>query len=442
MASKKELKEQYPDTIIVCIEDYNKSEGIIVFDFLDGDEFGYFTQIARRNDNLKGENIPSMIIMKNYKGSYNNIEEDAYYLIKKSDVETWTEENRIIENFTQSFLIGHIIDMNNFTDEVFSPCDIDDPDGRSEVTGMKIFMTGMSYNDPLPNVKRYYENIDLSGNIQVNVLNVGQGNWNEILVNDKVRFVFDIGASMYYSKNNIRNLIDARIDDYSGNHVDLVISHWDKDHYHCLLGMKDEELLKCFSSCLCRPNPPNKTTKDLYDRLHKLDGIKIYPREYMDDGSQKNSKGTPKLCQDFSTKENRLQVFNSTKHNKRNFTCISLLVKSDTACAILPADLQYSQISSGIIPVIDINLKQNFVVPHHGGDAGSFKYEKVDTSLLNQAIVSVGSNPYKHPKESIVKKLEEIGFTLFRTDEIDGKSFIDIILCIVIYFNTLCWINY
>ena len=108
--------------------------------------------------------------------------------------------------------------------------------------------------------------INNNGRIGITVRNVGQGNWNEIKCNDSVRIVYDAGAPMTSSPDEIVNIIGNRSTLYAESKPILILSHWDKDHYHSLLGMSDNDLKNCFSAFVCRNYTPYLTCRILFMR--------------------------------------------------------------------------------------------------------------------------------------------------------------------------------
>ncbi len=89
------------------------------------------------------------------------------------------------------------------------------------------------------------------------VADVGQANWNELRDNEKTVIVFDCGSPLNYQKkktDEIWNNHNKRLKDKPAT---LVVSHWDIDHYHCLIHRENEYKL-CFSSVYC--TRPRSTT--------------------------------------------------------------------------------------------------------------------------------------------------------------------------------------
>ena len=110
------------------------------------------------------------------------------------------------------------------------------------------------------------------GKVSVTIRNVGQGNWNEINFNDLVKIVYDAGAPMNASRTDIATIIGNRNTLYPTSKPILILSHWDKDHYHSLIGMTDTELQNNFSAFVCRDRIPNLTSRILFSRLRNAVG--------------------------------------------------------------------------------------------------------------------------------------------------------------------------
>ena len=75
----------------------------------------------------------------------------------------------------------------------------------------------------------------ITNDLEFKVNDVSQGNWNEIRQNGIVRLVYDVGAPITASNTELQRYINQYAKQYAADHPYLVLSHWDMDHYHCLI---------------------------------------------------------------------------------------------------------------------------------------------------------------------------------------------------------------
>lgn len=407
-------KKKYPENVLVSIEDFDKQAGIVLFDFYDSNEYTTFLNYINIENNFyfnTNNNIsnPSMVLIKNYK--LRTIRENTIYSIKRETIENWKLQNIISNENESSFLIGHTIDLMSNEGEIFT--------------------TSVSLNDSFEsfflisnNYKGNYSDIPISlfGRLSVIVRNIGHGNWNEVYSNNEVKIVYDAGASLYASKNDIIKIIGNRSDLYSKAKPGFILSHWDKDHYHSLLGMSINEL-SYFSFFICRNELPNLTSRILHHKIISAIGInKIFniPAE------QKDNKGGPTYLIPITPIENQLVIYNSQFNYNRNISGIVLSIKTKESSIILSGDVHYEQISRDILPHLNYPHNHNLVIPHHGGKAGKFIYKLPNRVSPSNAIVSVGKNHYGHPLSNITESLESNRFKILQTKLLNKDISIDL----------------
>lgn len=393
-------KRKNPKDVLVYIEEINKKEGVVLFDFIDSNEFSSFSRyINNESDVLKA----SMVFLKNY--WQKSIQVDTIYAIKKEVIEGWVDQ-KIINNEVDSFLIGYVIDIlpsdNEIfeksismdpVDELFSPYGFFDP----YVSG-----NGNSENFPIP----------YNGNFSFTVRDVGQGNWNEINFQNEVKIVYDVGASMFASKSEIRNIIDGRISSYLNSKPALILSHWDKDHYHTILGMTDDEL-KCFSIFICIDLVPNKTSRIIFGRIRAAIGedniIALQSEERLE-------RGSPTYLIPITPVQNQVMIYVGQRNKNRNISGIVLSFKTRDSSVVFSGDCHYEQISRDVLPDLNFPYIHNLVVPHHGGEAGKFLYNLSTNIKAGTGIISVGKNDYKHPNPDLKNALLTKKFKLIQTN--------------------------
>lgn len=383
---------KYKDNILVYIEEYNKQDRTVVFDFLDLDGYQLF---VKNIESSLIQDSPSMVLLKNYKGR--SIQENTIYAIRLNTIQLWKESNLISSNNLNSFLIGFEIDISYINETIFNE---------------SISIKNNEYNyTSNPDMSRI--NFPNKGEINVVIRDVGQANWNEIYFDNEVKVVYDVGAPMESSKKDIEKIIGDRHSLYKISKPILILSHWDKDHYHSLLGMTDSELKNNFSVFICRSTIPNRTSKGLYDRivnaLGKENVFSILPEPRLE------RKGPIyfKLLLKLGTK---ILIYNAQYHKNRNISGLVLTVRSKNNSIILPGDAHYNQISRDILSHLNYDHSHHLVVPHHGGKAGKYTYKVPTLVKLDFAIISVGKNRYGHPIEKYISSLKKEGFTTLITN--------------------------
>lgn len=390
-------KRLFPESILVYVEEFNRKDRTVLFDFVDSNQYTLFANILNENHDL---NKPSMVFLYNYKGRI--IQEDTIYSIRPETIQSWRNQKIIHSSILNSYLIGYNIDVSNAEESIFKESVslnnlIDD-------FYLNYLMAGNGDNS---NIK--FQN---NGKISVIIRKVGQANWNEINFDDKVKIVYDAGAPFNASRADVAAIIGNRSSLYSTTKPILILSHWDKDHYHSLIGMTDSELKNNFSAFICRDYVPNKTSRILFDRIRNAVGplntfcISADPRIAI---------GGPTFFRPFTSIANQVVLYNSQYHKNRNISGLLLTVKSNNGSVILTGDAHYSQISRDVLPSLNYRHSHNLVVPHHGGKAGKFEYNPPPLVKICQAVVSVGANHYGHPCSNYIASLSRAGFTIKQT---------------------------
>ena len=235
-------------------------------------------------------------------------------------------------------------------------------------------------------------------NLKVN--NVGQANWNEIISYDRVSLVYDMGAPINATVQDVKNYIEEYTRTYQQDSPWLIISHWDKDHIHCLCVMTDDEL-KWFKGVICPFNMKSVVSKGLFARIknsvgpNKMFSFKNRGRDHRFE--------YPRLQKIF---ENRgIWLFLGEKSRNINYSGIVMVVSGNKSHAVLTGDCLNVQacIATRFARFIGGAAKGHvLIIPHHGGKLKKQKilnYFSISSSINpRKALVSVGKgNPYKHP---------------------------------------------
>lgn len=231
------------------------------------------------------------------------------------------------------------------------------------------------------------------------VNNVKQGNWNEILADDEPYLMFDIGT------NAFGKTVASEIQCQLSNHPvkkdveALYISHWHADHYNILTVMNHTEL-NHIKQLVCPSFIFNLTAFNI------IKWFALNPNSTL---SVQNHPASGKWQKTTAIKDMlNLYVRPIVKSNPNNGGLL-LFFNGTNNCVTLTGDANYSMVES----VTNDGIKQfnshggyYMVVPHHGGNAGSFTC-KINSGVNKlEAVISVGaSNPYEHPDKTVVSNL-------------------------------------
>ncbi|MED1862424.1 hypothetical protein P4V41_02960 [Fictibacillus nanhaiensis] len=249
-------------------------------------------------------------------------------------------------------------------------------------------------------MKNNYFNIEANSELELNIIKVGHGNWNEIR-SGKTRIFYDTGADKRWRQLSIRDLIDT-MDIRNDHDIHIVISHWDVDHYHALLEFESKHF-KRIKSIIAPSNPPKTNTCTNVIQLLKLNNVHL---EFIKPVSVSNGP-LKEIKLGLYRFDNIIDVYRATNTKNRNQGGIVLLVKGKNCDALLTGDHHYSKLYKYILNGYSNNDKPLiFITPHHGGYAG--KWDINNWKQLNIREVAISycqSNPYNHPTRDNLSKL-------------------------------------
>ncbi len=245
----------------------------------------------------------------------------------------------------------------------------------------------------------------------IQVRDVGQGNWNEVLCDAKYDIIYDIGTSIYASEDDFRNLISSRYAFYKHSKPVLVLSHWDADHINCLSVFSQKELRECFSKVFCMNQIKSMLAHQIYENLSKAFQKDLFCFEPY---KKQTSDGERRL-----ELNNYASIYIGRESRNINYSGMSLFIKGKDGSANLTGDIKLIQAYDAFQEERKRNLKlpnHILVAPHHGGRYSTGK--KVYADPTRQVAISVGSrNHYGHPEESMLQLYEKISYgNVHRTD--------------------------
>ncbi len=389
------------DSIYVYVERFDQASNTVLVDPVESNTYNLFLDIIRAVAPNKGISDPSMILIKNY--HQKKLREGTTYEMDQKVLASLVAlgQVNIFQIQGDSLIIGYQIDLSNIKDPLFLK--------SKSFSFEERFYLNLDFrtkNDP----KKI--EVDLNEPVSVTIRNVGQGSWNEIRINNRLALVFDIGTHYFTSKEDVKAIIGKRETTFQEHKPNVVISHWDVDHYHCLKGMSDETL-SSIQYFLCRSYLPTMTSRMIFVRIQRLIGQEnMFPLAPFE--KPEKSLGYAPLIKLNDDAQN-LIFYNSCEHRNRNQNAICMAIRRPNSSIVLPADVHYKQISNCILPDLGFENDHYLVVPHHGGNAGSFLYDLQGKAKPTQAIISVGKNSYGHPIDRNIDRLRKTGFRVLQT---------------------------
>lgn len=255
--------------------------------------------------------------------------------------------------------------------------------------------------------------ISSTNDMSLFVKDVDQANWNELRFGGRVVVLFDAGAKLHASAAEVAAIFDSRKDDLEATKPILVISHWDKDHIHCLKLLSQNDIPKYFSALICVDKMKSVTATDVYNNFMGALGNK---KVWCISPSTKTNGIDMHLWRNLGC----ISIYLGEQSRNINYSGLTMFVKGTAKCANCTGDCRLTQAKS----VYDqetaqgINTNEHVLVaPHHGGDYGAlFRHY---SSPCNDIAISVGTNnSYGHPQKDMLRYLRSLG-TVKRTD-MDG----------------------
>ena len=261
--------------------------------------------------------------------------------------------------------------------------------------------------------------INTQNQIDIWVNNVGQGNWNEVRESNETRIVYDMGAGLNAPKMEVDALINRIVPRYNNLSTKpiMILSHWDKDHYHALLGLSDEQI-GLFGKYVFVGNPPTATARKAYYKI-----INVCSNVMIIKPNTKR-RGMPSLPKRVTKPNSIFSLYLGQVDSNRNLVSYQLFIRTPKSNALLCGDGGWFQINHIIAEEATLfkqDVDCNIVVPHHGSGVDKTYYGFVLHKQMKagKAIISVEkqNNIYGHPSQPLINYLESLEFDVYRTDE-------------------------
>lgn len=222
--------------------------------------------------------------------------------------------------------------------------------------------------------------------------------------------MFDFGCSTDYNNAQCSALLN---DCHLQVPWDLIISHWDLDHYNLLITADKKELGNIKNVYA----PSNFITLTSQNVVKKLNAYSINFKFI----SPINKRVK---CRQISLHEisagNNWTMFCGEKSRSTNNSGLALAVYNYDKCVYLCADHTYKQSFDDMHNYICSKIyskKCHFVVPHHGRWAGKYNIANYNTSMASDlAVASCSKNSYGGPLCQNIKMYKALGFNWIETE--------------------------
>ena len=237
--------------------------------------------------------------------------------------------------------------------------------------------------------------------LRLNVKDVGQGNLNEIYLDDKPCVIFDAGTDTLRERAHFstykKKLTDAL---QVGSWPLFVLSHWHTDHYSLLFSLTDTELGGINDFAL----PAYVKNLSVFLFVLRL-------------AAQRKNVMMKSLPFSSDWKDERLSdniilYVNKYIPSNVNNSGLTLFVQGGANSAMLPGDCRYKLVESEANDAkakLSANCQKHYlVVPHHCGKAGRVSYNITGIAKKDiEGFVSVGNNNrHGHPDMAVKEKVE------------------------------------
>ena len=245
--------------------------------------------------------------------------------------------------------------------------------------------------------------VEDADDLKLFVKDVGQANWNELRRGNDVLVLYDAGARLRVSQNEVRQIIDSRKDRLMDSKPVLVISHWDADHTHCLKGMSEQDVGDYFSKIVCPDKIKNATSQAILEKFERALGrenVYCLPLPERTDG----------ITMHLWRREGLISLFQGEKSREPNYCGLVMFVKGSVRSANYTGDCRLSQAANAYRQEMNEGLNTNehiLIAPHHGGDCGAdHRHYLMPCNLI---AISVGQNSYGHPNGNMLAYLQSLG---------------------------------
>lgn len=392
--------EERNKSVIVCIERLKAvGNGVfdIVFDFANQQQMLNYMAQTEMPDKMTA----TMLELKGYRPK-SRLRGGGYYLLNTIALQMCQNHFNRIED---SYLFYGSYDLSSFSDDNMP--NLVESHGMIEKDVYDDDTSNKTYQK-LP--QNLFANIS-KDDLNVKVCNVGEANWNELLVGDRIAVLFDMGAPLYEKKSAVCTVQKGRSQIIRDSKPVLILSHWDMDHIHCLKAMTVDDMCKSFSAVVCVDKIRPLTSQRIYDDLVTGLQDKVYCLPMIPKTG--HSAGVRHIAS-----QGVVSLYQGENSSNKNYSGIQMIVNGNAKschftgdCRLSQADDAYqAELQAGRLP------KENILIaPHHGAylDTAFRTYSKHCVDV----VVSVGPSGYGHPNPTMETYLQGLCNNYWRTDQ-------------------------
>lgn len=250
-----------------------------------------------------------------------------------------------------------------------------------------------------------------NSSLSVCVRDVGQANWNELRVGDRICYVYDLGAELYANRTQVASIFDSRKDELERDKPVLVLSHWDLDHYHCLRYTDQHTMRDCFSKFICVDAMKSVTSRRVFiDMCNSLGYGNVFCVQPM--------PRTDGVSMHMWKTQGNISIYVGEKNRNINYSGLSMFVRGQQMSVNFTGDVRLLQaknvydqeIVKGHLPPGHI-----LIAPHNGGNV--FQVYRQYSYMTSEVDISVGfPNLYGHPHPQMLSYFRSLcGNNMFET---------------------------
>lgn len=391
--------EERSKSVIVRIERLKAvGNGVfdIVFDFANHQQMlNYMAQMEMQN-----KMTATMFELKNYRPK-SRLRGGGYYQLNTMALQMCQNHfNRIKD----SYLFYGTYDLSSFNDDNMPNLLESHRTIDKEVyddTSNKAYQT-------LP--QNLFANIDNDA-LHVKVRDVGEANWNELLIGDHIAVLYDIGAPSYDNVTQVQTKLNGRNQAILDSKPVLILSHWDMDHIHCLKAMSVDDMRKSFSAVVCVDKIRPLTSQRIYADLVAALPERVYCLPMIPKTG--HSAGVSHIIS-----QGVISLYQGENSSNKNYSGIQMIVKGGAKTCHFTGDCRLSQADDVYQIELQFGGMPNdniLIAPHHGAylDPAFRTYSKHCVDV----VVSAGSSGYGHPNPTMETYLQGLCSSYWRTDQ-------------------------
>ena len=243
--------------------------------------------------------------------------------------------------------------------------------------------------------------IRISDKSRIVFLDVGQGDGIYIAASDGTKILMDCGSSD--RKKLYENILEPFLLSSGVDRLNyIIVTHPDTDHISGITELLSQKRIR--ADTLCLPYTLNKDEK--YIELETAAAARGMQILYLCEGMEIRLKDTVLTC---------LHPFSDNSGTGFNEMSVVISLKQGDFGALFTGDLPGTS-DEAVVRVLPFSSYHVLKVAHHGSKNSSSS-DFLSAVNPQYAVISCGEgNSYGHPHEETLKRLEEVGAGIYRTD--------------------------